>query len=257
MAIEGRFNTDAGALDRRIQAHEKFGGKDLNQWIFHHLKPGRNMMILDLGCGTGKQTIPLAEIVGEKGRVTALDISQEALESLSANASEKGVRNIQILLGRFDELESLLKGASFDRISSSYALYYSERPEKVVKTIREQLKPEGIFFFCGPARNNNLELKSFHYGIKGEPIPSQTDGTLFMEETGQQIAREVFSCVEVVFFENPLRFDSAKALYEYWSSYNLYEEEMNERFREAAAKHFKEKPVFETRKRVIGIVARI
>jgi ubiquinone/menaquinone biosynthesis C-methylase UbiE len=38
--------------------------------------------VLDLGCGPGFWTLPLAELVGEEGKVYALDVSQEMLEAL-------------------------------------------------------------------------------------------------------------------------------------------------------------------------------
>ncbi|HEY3290696.1 MAG TPA: methyltransferase domain-containing protein, partial [Anaerolineae bacterium] len=47
------------------------------------LKAGER--VLDLGCGTGFWTLPLAEKVGASGVVTALDVSQELLDDLAAS----------------------------------------------------------------------------------------------------------------------------------------------------------------------------
>ena len=44
------------------------------------LRPGQ--AALDLGCGPGFWTLPLAEIVGPTGKVWALDVSQEMLDTL-------------------------------------------------------------------------------------------------------------------------------------------------------------------------------
>ena len=52
-----------------------------------------------------------------------------------------------------------------------------------------------------------------------------------------------------------MQFDSADALYNYWSSYNLYDSRLDAAFKEAANKHFKKNDVFETIKRVIGVKA--
>ena len=76
-----------------------------------------------------------------------------------------------------------------------------------------------------------------------------------MEGIGQRLVREVFRKVEVTSFENPLRFNSAEALYAYWSSYNLYEDELDESFKATAAEHFNRNSVFITKKRVIGVKA--
>lgn len=46
------------------------------------LQPGQTA--LDLGCGPGFWTLPMAEIVGPQGQVIALDVSPEMLEALAA-----------------------------------------------------------------------------------------------------------------------------------------------------------------------------
>ena len=89
----GKFDTDVAALTNRIRAHEKYSTKDLNAWIFTHLEAAPGHAILDLGCGTGKQTLPLAQVAGEGGHILAVDISLEALDKLFQAAKELQVEN--------------------------------------------------------------------------------------------------------------------------------------------------------------------
>jgi len=256
MAIKGQFNTDAKALNRRICAHDKYGTKDINEWIFRNLGLARSMSILDLGCGTGKQTIPLAKLVGHEGAVLSVDISQEALNVLLEEATKKGLsEQVTALCCSLDDVHIHLQNRRFDRVLSSYSLYYAQDPGNLIKTIWEVLKPGGHFFFCGPARDNNGELKAFHYSLEGVPVPPENGGSVFMEEIGQRLVREVFPKVEVTFFENPLRFTSPEALHAYWSSYNLYEDKLDDSFKVTASEHFNKNAVFITKKRVIGIKA--
>ena len=225
MAIIGKFNTDADALSKRIQAHDKYGSNDLNRWIFDNLNIINGVSILDLGCGTGKQTIPIAKAVGKTGHILSIDLSHEALEVLQQEAVESGLdKRINTLCCGHDDIHKHLRENTYDRVVSSYSLYYSENPEKVIKTIWDSLKSKGVLFFCGPSKDNNRELKTLHYGLMGKPIPPETGAAAFMEDIGQRVARQFFRKVEIVLFENPLRFDSAKSLYTYWSSYNLYDE---------------------------------
>jgi len=49
-----------------------------------NLKPGQ--VVCDLGCGNGFYTLPMAELVGPKGKVLAVDIQQEMLHLLAERA---------------------------------------------------------------------------------------------------------------------------------------------------------------------------
>lgn len=256
MTEVGKFNTDPIALTRRIQAHEKYGLSDLNDWIFSHIDLVKGLSILDLGCGTGKQTIPIAQLIGDTGRVLAVDISEDALHTLSSVA--KGLlveKSVSVSCCGLDDIDKQLHEQSFDRVLSSYSLYYAQNPRRVFSAVHRVLEANGIFFFCGPAKDNNLELKQFHYTLKGERVPPGQGASVFMEELGQQLAREFFDKVEVLTFQNPLHFDAPEALYDYWSSHNLYDEELDEAFRSSAAGYFQGHSVFETVKRVVGVKA--
>ena len=46
--------------------------------------------VLEIGCGTGAVTLPLAEAVGEHGRVLAVDISEPMLDAARQRIDESG-----------------------------------------------------------------------------------------------------------------------------------------------------------------------
>jgi SAM-dependent methyltransferase len=130
MIEHGQFNTDAGALARRIQAHEQYGSNDLNEWIFGPLGLRQGLSILDLGCGTGKQTLPMARAVGHAGSVLAVDISQEALRALAEAAGTGLEYRLHLLRCGLDDLEQHFDVQSFDRVLNSYSLLLREAPVK-------------------------------------------------------------------------------------------------------------------------------
>jgi len=55
----------------------------------------RGQTVLDFGCGYGTYTIPVAKIVGEQGRVYALDKDKEALDALMQKAELAYLTNIE------------------------------------------------------------------------------------------------------------------------------------------------------------------
>ena len=67
------------------------------------LRPGQN--IADIGSGGGYFSLRFAGIVGEEGRVYAVDTKPELLEYVKSNAKEKGLDNIIPTLVSGDELD--------------------------------------------------------------------------------------------------------------------------------------------------------
>ena len=55
----------------------------------------RGQIVLDFGCGSGTYTIAAAKIVGEQGKVYALDKDKKALDELMQKAESAGLKNVE------------------------------------------------------------------------------------------------------------------------------------------------------------------
>lgn len=99
------------------------------------LKPEKGQKILDIGSGSGWQTALLAEIVGSKGRVVAMEIVSELKEEGEQNVKQFGFNNIDFILG--DGSKGFAKEAPFDRIIGAAAI------PKVPQALKDQLKIGG------------------------------------------------------------------------------------------------------------------
>lgn len=55
---------------------------------------GKGCTVVDFGCGPGYFSIPLAQTVGEDGKVFSLDILPQALETVASKAKNLGILNI-------------------------------------------------------------------------------------------------------------------------------------------------------------------
>ena len=84
----GDFDTDSKALNNRVDIQNKLSSFNLNKWIFHQLNPFKGSICLDLGCGLGNQSLPLAEITGENGHVFSIDSSERSIQLLEKNATD-------------------------------------------------------------------------------------------------------------------------------------------------------------------------
>ena len=98
------------------------------------------LQIADVGCGTGASTLMLAENLN--ARITAIDLFQDFLDVLNANAQKRGVADkITTLAGSMEELP--FEEDSLDAIWSEGSIY-NMGFEKGVRYFKRFLKPGGI-----------------------------------------------------------------------------------------------------------------
>lgn len=99
--------------------------------------------VLDLGSGAGNDCFVVRAIVGETGRVTGLDFTDEMLEKARLNASKLNYNNIEFVKGDIEEMP--LPANSFDVVISNCVLNLVPDKSKAFAGIYKVLKPGGHF----------------------------------------------------------------------------------------------------------------
>lgn len=103
----------------------------------------QNKKILDLGCGAGFISVPLAKM---GAKVTALDLSAESLKILEKKAKEENIENnIQTL--KVDVLETLNLPEKYDLILALDVLEHVSQPNKIIINAAKNLKQDGLFIY--------------------------------------------------------------------------------------------------------------
>ncbi len=96
--------------------------------------------VLEIGCGTGRITFPLAEIAR---KITAIDIDIKAIEDAR---KRNRFENVTFLVGN---IETTQLGQKFDVILSTWMGYvYLNDIPKVISNISSHLKDDGVFLLC-------------------------------------------------------------------------------------------------------------
>lgn len=75
--------------------------------------------VIDATCGNGHDTLVLADAVGDKGDVLALDVQREALESSKALLAEHGMKQVCFAQTNFKEMKKFSTFAFPDRQPSA------------------------------------------------------------------------------------------------------------------------------------------
>lgn len=114
----------------------------------------KGMHILDLGSGSGRDCYALAQLVGEQGSVTGVDMTDEQLDvanrHIEYHQQKFGYRqaNTRFLKGYIEKLDQLdLEPGSFDIIVSNCVINLSPDKEAVLKQAYNLLKPGGELYF--------------------------------------------------------------------------------------------------------------
>ena len=108
------------------------------------LEPG--MRVLDVGCGPGDVSLLVAELVGRDGAVVGVERDEQALATARRRVLERGVGNVELVLGDFREVE--LTGGPFDAVVGRLVLMYQGDPVAAVASVAHQVRPGGVVVFA-------------------------------------------------------------------------------------------------------------
>lgn len=106
------------------------------------IKPGS--VVADFGCGPGYFTLPFAKAADRDGKVHALDILPQALETVEGKAKNAGITNIQTKRVNLEkENGSKLDNDSADWIILKDVLFQNSNKEIIIKEAYRVLKSGG------------------------------------------------------------------------------------------------------------------
>jgi arsenite methyltransferase len=119
-------------------AAESFAGV-ANPWAMGRLTPGER--VLDLGSGAGTDSLIAAQMVGEQGHVTGIDMTHEMLAKARAAATEIGAANVEFVEGEAERLP--FPDASFDVVISNGVIDLVPDKDAVFTELFRVLAPGG------------------------------------------------------------------------------------------------------------------
>lgn len=130
-------------VDRWVSTFERDGREifDRRHDILAAMDVRPGMTVADVGAGTGFFTLMLAEAVGPKGRVYAVDIAQPFLDAIARRARAADLHNVVTVLS--DQHDVKLPPQQFDRIYIGDTYHHFEYPVTFNRTLARALKPQG------------------------------------------------------------------------------------------------------------------
>jgi len=101
-------------------------------------------VVLDYGCGSGSYIVPLLSIIGETGKIYALDVHPLSIQTVKDICAQGGLKNVETILS---DCQTGLPDQSVDVILL-YDIYHDlENAGDILQELNRVLKPEGMLSF--------------------------------------------------------------------------------------------------------------
>lgn len=105
---------------------------------------GSGLRVLDVGCGSGRIMIRLAELY-PRSRFEGLDLSPEAVRRAQNEASGKKLQNVEFSVRDVTDFDQTAPAAAYDLVTTFDAIHDQAQPLRVLKGIHRALKSDGTY----------------------------------------------------------------------------------------------------------------
>jgi SAM-dependent methyltransferase len=122
-----------------LRSHRRRTAQNSAGYLLAQLR--RGMSLLDIGCGPGTITADLAALVAP-GPVTAVDVTDDALDAARAEAQARGVSNVWFATADVHPLA--FPDDTFDVVHAHQVLQHVADPVQALREMRRVCTPGGI-----------------------------------------------------------------------------------------------------------------
>jgi SAM-dependent methyltransferase len=176
----------AAEHDMAAVPDERFYARQYLHWILpalERLKQSDPPRILDLACGQGRLSVPLAAwCAADGGEVVAVDYAPAAVEGARANARAQGMTNLTVEQADLLAFARALPDASVDAVLMIEAAFVLPEYREALQEIARVLRPGGLAFVAFRSQYFNL-LHALRHRLfdSAEMALAQREGDLFGE----------------------------------------------------------------------------
>lgn len=131
-----------------FQPAGKLMGSRARKWLMNPFKTLQianvqpEQSILEVGCGTGFFTIPIAQMIGARGYLVAMDPSVGFLEEVNKKVKKANLANVRIV--QKDALDTGLDTASIDKALLLGVIPFPLLPlDRLLPEMHRVIKPDG------------------------------------------------------------------------------------------------------------------
>jgi arsenite methyltransferase len=125
--------------------------------------------VLDVGCGTGRLALYVADIIGPSGSVTGLDPSPHRIKVAMNKLKGVAVQNVRFAVGRGEDLSGIPDNA-FDHVYFSSVFHWIDDKRTALREAARVLKPGGKVGMTTVNRDFPFDMENIMEGIFSKGI---------------------------------------------------------------------------------------
>lgn len=163
------------------------------------LNPSQGDVVLEVGFGTGRSILTLADAVGTSGKVYGIDISQGMLDVTRSRVENAGLTD-RVVLKRGDAAQLPFDANFFDSVFMSFTLELFDTPEipVVLYECRRVLRSDGQICVVAMSKKGKPNASTRLYEWFHERLPKFVDcRPIYVQESLQSAGFQVVDVTEI------------------------------------------------------------
>ena len=206
------FKEGKKSLDDRIDIHTLYGSHNIDDWMLDLVSLESGSKILDLGCGSGKQSFLIYNHLNGECEVLGTDESEDLLQKARDTASKS---NLPLSFTKLDfDTKFPFEDNTFDFVVCSFAIYYADNIEFTLSEIYRIMKLGGTMLLVGPMPNNKKEFHDIIENSLNCKIPPLVGSSRFSTVILNTVTAK-FQETSLYVFKNTLTFPNPAPLLNY------------------------------------------
>lgn len=167
-ALAAQLRKPAGIDGKEIALRMNESNAHVTQAAIQTLALTKGDIVIEIGPGNGRLSLPIFDLIGNEGQYIAIDYSSDMAASITENLKSTGFSNFQVINADYQNLNLNIPKA--DALFAVNVLYFIDDLKLFSKQIRQWLQPNARIAFGVRTKEimEHLPFTRYRFNIRDE-----------------------------------------------------------------------------------------